>query len=266
VRIDSKIFKTSLGEDISKILSKSPTIPLSQLHLSDEDDWKRWLRSPNFKPFWNALWEDCLKKNEKTSRGVGLEETLNVMQAFKEETVNPYTDTSDWTEVHYLARFMYHALRHNTRHLDGLYKNRALRPREAEILMWSVLKAIQHLHAPSQINRPSGGRALLDDSFIPKVSRKRTARNIPRTKKKRLKKDAEQNPFSNGPREEKYPILEHNKMISQSWKTMIKSYGREEHSIKKSPKFDLADPYWQLMFARTAIQRAEIDKAGGVIQ
>jgi hypothetical protein len=55
-------------------------------------------------------------------------------------------------------------------------------------------------------------------------------------------------------------------MTSQSWKTMIKSYGREEYPIKKSSTFDPADPYWQLMFARTAIQRAEMDKTGDVIQ
>lgn len=210
------------------------------------------------------------------------------MQAFKEEIVNPYTNTSDWTEVHYLARFMYHALRHNTRHIDGLFKNRALRPREAETLIWSVLKAIQHLHAPSQINRPSGGRALLDDRFNPKVSQKRTARNIPRTKK-RFKKGSEQNPFANGPGEglileDSTPPMNNaspndtaaweedagqvenlfdivSQTMSESWKMMIKSYGPEEYPTKKSSKFDPADPYWQLMFARTALQHAEIYEA-----
>lgn len=57
------------------------------------------------------------------------------MQTFNEEFMNSYTDTSDYTEVHYSASTIGHILHHNTRRLDGIFKSYTFQPREAEILI-----------------------------------------------------------------------------------------------------------------------------------
>lgn len=50
-----------------------------------------------------------------------------------------------------------------------------------------------------------------------------------------------------------------NTTLTKSWKSMIHSYAHEHYPEKQSEEFNLQDPYWLLMFARTALQHAKQD-------
>jgi hypothetical protein len=250
--------------------------------LTVDDDWKEWLRGPNFKPYWQEIWDECLAKQQKSARGPGLEEVLSVMKAYQEDFEDRHVDKSEWKETHYYANFMHQALRRNLKHTDGLFRHRPMGVNEAETLIWATLKLVQHLFAPSQRNRRSGGLALLN-ADLDHNSHGQEVTNTPR-KSKRVKKGSIQNAFpdvasegqadaalASSDREESVvgdnlateqlelfnQVME--TTLTDSWKSMIRSFGHESLPTKVSDTFDLTDPYWQLMFIRTALKRVEQD-------
>lgn len=301
---------TVIEKALYQKLNKNLGLLRSHLDLEDDKEWIGWLRSQNFKPFWDELWNDWLRDNRRQTRGCALDEVLDVAAVYEEDFGFEATakDRHGWTEVHYLARFMYHVVRRNTRHHDGLFKNRPLRRGEANILMWAALKAMQHLHAPTQINRPSGGPALFNASWKPKTPKSKVDTGTPRTTKKQTKGLYE----NSTPREEpgtptptagdetvtssgviiadaeftenladevaddgvaedevaEDEVAEEDisnieeldrvllETVSESWKQMLPSYGNPEYPRKISDKFNIDEEYWQLMFMRTAFNRA----------
>ncbi|KAF5016342.1 hypothetical protein F66182_12005, partial [Fusarium sp. NRRL 66182] len=216
------------------------------------------------------------------------------MRSEAEEFDEKHADKDDWIDVHHYANFMHQILRRNINHTDGLFKHRSMGPNEAEVYLWGAMKCIQHKFSPSQINRPSGGRALLYGE--PRKRKAQRTDSTPRKSKRQSKKGFAQNPLpdtltqhddvnassntrritendthpdnsnatdQNGIEEFLQDITETtdliNTTLTDSWKKMIRSYSREKYPTKKSEQFDLSDPYWRLMFARTSLLRAEQD-------
>jgi hypothetical protein len=87
---------------------------------------------------------------------------------------------------------MYAVVERNKEPGDDVFKNRPLRSREPEMLIWGALKVVQYLHAPSQINNASDGKALMDGSADGSKTKNRDTTGAPRSKtkqKKTLKKN-----------------------------------------------------------------------------
>lgn len=278
-----------------KNVNKNITTLRRHLRLSSDDEWIEWLRSSNFLPYWEELWSSWLsKRSKKNQRGPGIEQVLAVMRSEAEEFDEKHVDKDDWIDVHHYANFMHQILRRNINHTDGLFKHRSMGPNEAEVYLWGAMKCIQHKFSPSQINRPSGGRALLYGE--PRKRKAQRTDSTPRKSKRQSKKGFAQNPLpdtltqhddvnassntrritendthpdnsnatdQNGIEEFLQDITETtdliNTTLTDSWKKMIRSYSREKYPTKKSEQFDLSDPYWRLMFARTSLLRAEQD-------
>lgn len=277
------------AKKILKNLNKNVTVLRKHLKLTSEEEWRTWLQSPNFLPYWEELWHCWLSKQKKQYRGPGLEQVLSVMHAEAEDFDEKYIDKDGWDDIHHYAYFMHQILRRNINHTDGLFRFRPMGDNEAESYLWAAMKCIQHKFAPSQRNRPSGGQALLYGEIRKRKSQ--LSGSTPRKSKRQFKKGSTQNAFSDdldfesdpsvipvdntrssypGPDNDEIDTLSAdvrevtkliNTTLADSWKKMIRSYAREKYPVKHSEKFDLSDPYWRLMFARTALHRAEEDSA-----
>jgi hypothetical protein len=145
----------------------------AELGLTDDQSWREWLQSTAFKPMWTKLWEYLITQPKKKTgvRGVGLHDVLSVAAFRRDEFIGPDSDKTDWTEIDHLAQFMWHTVYRNQNTADGLFYRKNVTKQNAEILIWAVLKWVQHLHAPSQINRPSGGLAIMSQPYIEKPRR-----------------------------------------------------------------------------------------------
>lgn len=257
--------KATVGKNVADVREK--------LGFLDEKEWLEWLRGPNFKPFWQSLWVGWLKDHRATSgkRGLGLDEVLDIQEAYKGEYFG-IPDTTDWGEGQHLAYFMYVVVGRNKQHDDGVFRNRPLRHKEAEMLIWAVLKIVQHLHAPSQLNKPGGGNALMGNAKQSYPTGYQVG--TPRSKKTPKKDGKNTDPSDAATDEERFdfsqPELSQEdvqlaaeinefmeKTLQEHWEKMIPSYGEERFPQKVSPSFHSNEAYWQLMLARKASQIVE---------
>ncbi|CRG88522.1 putative ATP-dependent helicase C23E6,02 [Talaromyces islandicus] len=273
---------TAKRQIVGENLSKGVKALREQLHLEDEDDWKAWLRGPFFKPYWNLLWDSWLKHNRATpgKQGLGLDEVLEIKNQYQQDFIG-YPDTSDWGEGQYFAHFMYNVVQRNKMHRDGLFANRTISTRQTENLIWAVLKTIQHLHAPSQINRRRGGLALMNGTQSSTNSSSQLATNTPRARKGKAPVRPSNNDEDVSADTEEddaeaftltQPGLSESDIalatelsefmatsLQESWKDMIPASDDARMPPKISENFNPNEPYWQLMFCRTACRLAQED-------
>lgn len=220
---NSKVYQgiaNSHGETITHHVRKSMTQLRQELGLSDNKTWLTWIRGPGFRPFWKAFEEDYLQKKDKTKpgRGVGINEVLNLVKTYEQpDFAHRFPDKSKWQRSHHMAWFMYRIVRYNTKHPDGLFWNRPLALGKAELLLWSVFKAVSRLHAPSQIEKLSGGRALLDPGYVP-ASKRKAETEIPRSTKRR-EEDSQKLSTDDSNEVEQADSEESNtKLVQDSWR------------------------------------------------
>jgi hypothetical protein len=84
------------------------------------------------------------------SESGGLQEVLDIRNDRADESFAlGFPKADDWDEGRHLAYFMNNVVHQNKTHTDGLFKHRSVRNREADMLIWGALKAVQHAHAPS---------------------------------------------------------------------------------------------------------------------
>lgn len=94
----------------------------AKLGLQDDNEWRDWIRNKNFKPYWEALWNNWLKHHRAASgrRGLGFEEVINIQKAYMSEFAGYLNadDTEQWEEGHHLAYFLFKVVERNKRHLS----------------------------------------------------------------------------------------------------------------------------------------------------
>lgn len=123
-----------------KNLNKNISVLRRHLKLTSDEEWRDWLRSPNFLLYWDELWTSWLSNQYKKYRDPGIEKVLTVMQAEAEDFDDKHVDKAGWDDIHHYASFMHQILRRNLNHTDGLFKNRPMGPNEAEAYLWATMR------------------------------------------------------------------------------------------------------------------------------
>jgi hypothetical protein len=160
-----------------------------------EEDWRSWLQSDLFKPHWSELWDDFMKKRCGTKRGLhGPPARLEAIQASIRGEVIPVgplrlgkhdyslpreqLDKSHWMSYGHYARFIYIVVHDNQVNPNGVFYNKKDSTPDDPFLIWNLMKYLQGIHRPWNINKSSaGGNAVMG--------------NVPPKKQKPAKETAE---------------------------------------------------------------------------
>lgn len=154
----------------------------AKLFLDGEDDFRRWIRSDMFKPFWDELWTSYIKPSRQVAkrkgidraRGRGLKEIQTLIVSGEKGGLRKYSRTNpdkrDWCAADHYARFLLQTRSENIIDADGQFYGKQISESDVDMLIWAVMTRVSFEHSPSRINRPGGGNdlmgAIVDDEVV----------------------------------------------------------------------------------------------------
>lgn len=133
---------TNIPRSKNKNTADQNPLLYQQLNLLNNDEQKDWLCGPNFKPYWNELWDSQLSKQKKVYYRPRLEQVLSVMYTQSKEFNKHYVEKTDQNEVHHYTNFIHQILYKNLQYTDSLFKHRPIGKNEAEALLQTTIKFI----------------------------------------------------------------------------------------------------------------------------
>ncbi|PWY63875.1 hypothetical protein BO70DRAFT_383618, partial [Aspergillus heteromorphus CBS 117.55] len=143
---------------------------LELLKLNSEDDWREWLVSDLVKPYWLELW-DYLAKNPtaKQKRGAGLARIQELIIKGEARGVAKYSrrhvEKTGWDLNEHLAYFVHNVRSENTHRRGGVFFQKNLPENIMDTAIWTLKNILIQMHSPSQINKPSGGKAIFGETL-----------------------------------------------------------------------------------------------------
>ncbi|PWY73553.1 hypothetical protein BO70DRAFT_431326, partial [Aspergillus heteromorphus CBS 117.55] len=250
---------------------------LELLKLNSEDDWREWLVSDLVKPYWLELW-DYLAKNPtaKQKRGAGLARIQELIIKGEARGVAKYSrrhvEKTGWDLNEHLAYFVHNVRSENTHRRGGVFFQKNLPENIMDTAIWTLKNILIQMHSPSQINKPSGGKAIFGETLPEyksiKVHNTRAQQAAKAGADSAAKSKADpkevQEPESDGESslssladttEDEFPgPLGAQQPRTQVWEHEPLSDRQRLILKRQSETFDLKDPFWAYARIEAALQ------------
>ncbi|KAB8237109.1 P-loop containing nucleoside triphosphate hydrolase protein [Aspergillus alliaceus] len=256
------------GKKDGKIKAPTQKQLMNDLKLGSKEEWKEWIQSNLFAPFWAELWNDWIK-NQSADRGPGLRIIQGRMAAGESMGRTRYSarirNKEGWDEADHLACFVWWVKHENKRSSDGVFFNRNLSDSEMDQIVWALKEWCRHLHTPSYISKPTGGTALFGTSRRSgeRKSKSKTEDSVTGESKKQKtgKKRKKTKEISDSDLSDISDIsdlsceVKGKTVTNKKWEYEILHPKERLKLNRQSETIDMRDPYWQYLIIVRALNR-----------